>query len=56
LLSASTVSAALGTAIETGLLWMLAEKPLDGAGVAQALNIPEKRANTGYNSCTRLDS
>ena len=43
LLSASTASAALGTAIETGLLWMLAEKPLDGAGVAQALNIPEKR-------------
>ena len=45
LLSASTASAALGTAIETGLLWLLAEKPLDGAGVAQALNIPVKRCH-----------
>jgi cyclopropane fatty-acyl-phospholipid synthase-like methyltransferase len=43
LLSASTVSAVLGTAIETGLLWRLAEGSLDGAGVAQALKIPLKR-------------
>jgi len=45
LLYASTPSVALGTAIETGLLWILAEKPLDGAGVAQALNIPLKRCH-----------
>jgi hypothetical protein len=45
LLSASTASAALGAAIETGLLWLLVEKPLDGAGVAQALNIPGKRCH-----------
>jgi ubiquinone/menaquinone biosynthesis C-methylase UbiE len=43
LLYASAASAALGTAVETGLLWMLAEKPLDGATVAQTLNIPNKR-------------
>ena len=45
LLSASTASAALGTAIESGLLWLLAEKPLDGESVAQALNIPSKRCH-----------
>lgn len=45
LLSASTASAALGAAIETGLLWLLAEKPLNGSGVAQALNIPVKRCH-----------
>ena len=45
LLSASTASAALGAAIETGLLWMLAEKPLDGEGVALTLNIPAKRCH-----------
>ena len=43
LLSASTASAALGAAIETGLLWMLAERPLDGAGVVRTLGIPGKR-------------
>ena len=43
LLAASTVSAALGTAFETGLLWQLAETPLDAAGVAQAFAIPLKR-------------
>ena len=31
LLYASTVSAVLDTTIETGLLWTLAEEPLDGA-------------------------
>lgn len=45
LLHASTASAALGTAIETGLLWLLAERPLDGKGVAHALNIPGKRCH-----------
>lgn len=45
LLTASVPSIALGTAIETGLLEMLAKKPLDGNGVAQAMNIPGKRAH-----------
>ena len=43
LFSAAGQSAALGAAIETGLLWLLAEKPLHGNAVANALSIPEKR-------------
>lgn len=43
LLAASTASAALGAAIETGLFWLLSEKPLDSTGVSQALHIPFKR-------------
>jgi predicted O-methyltransferase YrrM len=42
-LSAYVASAALGTAIELGLFWLLADQPLDAPGVAQALNIPIKR-------------
>ena len=45
LLYASTASAVLGAAIETGLVWMLAEEPLDAEGVAKALNIPGKRCH-----------
>ena len=44
-LSAYIDSAALGTAIETGLFWLLAKEPLDAPGVAQALNIPVKRCH-----------
>lgn len=43
LLHASTAKAALGAAIKTGLLWMLAERPMTAEQVAQALNIPGKR-------------
>ena len=43
LLSASTSSIALGAALETGLLEMLAEKPMTGDEVVQAMNIPGKR-------------
>jgi len=43
LLSASTASAALGAAIETGLLWRLAEGPMEGTGVVETLGIPGKR-------------
>lgn len=43
LLHASAASAALGAAIKTGLLWMLAEKPMNADEVVQALNIPGKR-------------
>ena len=45
LLGASTSSIALGAAIETDLFQMLAEKPMDGDDVAQAMNIPGKRAH-----------
>ena len=45
LLSASTSSIALGAAIETGLLEMLAEKPLSGEEVSHAMNIPGKRGH-----------
>jgi cyclopropane fatty-acyl-phospholipid synthase-like methyltransferase len=43
LFSAAATSAALGAAIETGLLWLLAERPLNAGEVASALEIPEKR-------------
>jgi SAM-dependent methyltransferase len=45
LLQAPAASAALGAAITTGLLWMLAENPMNGEEVAQALNIPGKRGH-----------
>jgi SAM-dependent methyltransferase len=41
--SAATASAALGTAIESGLLWMLAEKPKHAEEIVQELSIPGKR-------------
>ena len=43
LLYAPAASAALGAAITTGLLWMLAEKPMTGEEVIRALKIPGKR-------------
>ncbi len=44
LLMYSTIpAAALHAAIETGLLWQLAEKPLSAADIVQALRIPGKR-------------
>lgn len=45
LLHAPAASAALGAAITKGLLWMLAEKPMSGEEVVQALNIPGKRGH-----------
>jgi SAM-dependent methyltransferase len=45
LLHAQAASAALRAAITTGLLWMLAEKPMTGEEVARALNIPGKRGH-----------
>ena len=45
LLHAPAASAALGAAITTGLLWMLAEKPMNGEEVVKALNIPGKRGH-----------
>ena len=43
LLSASTSSFALGAAIETGLIEMLAEIPMSGEEVSRVMNIPGKR-------------
>jgi len=45
LLYATTASAALGAAIQTGLLWMLADRPMTGEEVVRALNIPGKRGH-----------
>lgn len=53
LLNAPAASAALGAAITTGLLWMLAEKPMSGDDVTQALNLPGKR---GYYWLQYLES
>jgi SAM-dependent methyltransferase len=43
LMEAYVTSAALNTALELGLFWLLAEQPLDAAGVARALGIPPNR-------------
>lgn len=43
LLRSVTPYAALSTAIETGLLWQLAEKPRTAQDIVQALEIPGKR-------------
>jgi len=45
LMYSAVPSAALGAAIETGLLWRLATEPMSVADVAQAYNIPGKRCN-----------
>jgi len=45
LLHAPTASAALGAAITTGLLWLLADKPMNGDEISNALNIPGKRGH-----------
>jgi len=45
LLSASTSSIALGAAIETGLLEMLAERPMSGEEISRIMNIPGKRGH-----------
>jgi SAM-dependent methyltransferase len=39
------VSAVLGTAMELGVFWLLAEKPLSAPNVAQSLNIPLNRCH-----------
>ncbi len=45
LMNGSIVSAALGAAMELGLFWLLAEKPLSATEVAQSLNIPFNRCH-----------
>jgi SAM-dependent methyltransferase len=43
LMNGCILSAALGTAMELGVFWLLARKPLPAADVAQSLNIPLNR-------------
>jgi len=45
LMEGHIVSAALGTAMELGVFWLLAEKPLLAPSVAQSLNIPLNRCH-----------
>ena len=45
LMNGSIVSAALGTAMELGVFWLLAKKPLSATDVAQSLNIPLNRCH-----------
>jgi SAM-dependent methyltransferase len=48
------VSAALGAAMELGLFWSLAEKPIPAADVAQTLNIPLNRGQHWLQIVCRL--
>ncbi len=48
------VSAALGAAMELGLFWLLAKKPLSAADVAQCLNIPLNRCDHWLQILCRL--
>ena len=43
LMNSATPAAALGAAIETGLLWQLASKPMNALEVVQVMDIPGKR-------------
>jgi len=54
LLSASTSSIALSAAIETGLLEMLAKKPMTGDEVSQAMNLPGKRGHYWLQMLTEI--
>ena len=45
LLDGYIISAALGAAMELGVFWLLAEKPLSASNVAQSLNIPLNRCH-----------
>jgi len=45
LLQGYIASATVGAAMELGLFWLLAEKPLSASGVAESLNIPLNRCH-----------
>ena len=45
LMAGYIISAALGTAMELGLFWLLAKKPLSATDVARSLNIPLNRCH-----------
>ena len=54
LLHGYIVSAAIGTAMELGLFWLLAEKPLSAPNVAQSLDIPLNRCQHWLQLLCRL--
>jgi SAM-dependent methyltransferase len=54
LLDGYIVSAALGTAMELGVFWLLADKPLPASGVAESLGIPLNRCHTWLQLLCRL--
>jgi SAM-dependent methyltransferase len=54
LLDGYIVSAALGTAMELGLFWLLADKPLSASEVAESLGIPLSRCHTWLQLLCRL--
>lgn len=54
LMGGSIVSAALGAAMEWGVFWYLAEKPLPAANVARSLNIPLNRCHHWLQILCRL--
>lgn len=54
LLDGYIVSAALGTAMELGLFWLLADKPLSASGVAESLSIPLNRCHAWVQLLCRL--
>src|SRR5512146_585910 len=48
------VAAVLGTAMELGIFWLLARKPLSATDVAHALNIPLNRCHHWLQILCRL--
>jgi methyltransferase family protein len=54
LLGGCIASAALGAAMELGIFWLLAEKPLSAPGVAQSLDIPLNRCHHWLQLLCRL--
>jgi demethylspheroidene O-methyltransferase len=54
LLDGYVISAVLGTAMELGLFWLLAEKPLPAADIAQHLNIPLNRCQNWLHLLCKL--
>lgn len=54
LLDGYFVSAALGAALELGVFWLLADKPLSPSGLADALSIPLNRCHTWLQLLCRL--
>jgi SAM-dependent methyltransferase len=54
LLDGYIVSAALGTAMELGVFWLFANKPLTASAVAESLSIPLNRCHTWLQLLCRL--
>jgi len=55
LLDSYIISAALGAAMELGVFWLLAEKPLSDLSVAQSLKIPLNRCHHWLQILCKLD-